>query len=845
MRSKIIGATVGTTIDPSIFGTSTEAITPLSATTNDNGVATYTLTTNTRYSATINSDCAFVLPSDVDTTIDNSIILYANFDEAGSVEWGDVLFYGDIVPEISDGSYDIVFVYNPTVQKWYAGVVGACGGGGGTGSGKDGADGKDGISATHSWEGTVLTVTSASGTSSADLKGDTGEKGNDGVGIKNAFIDSTGELSLVYSTGGMNIVGKVVPTKGVDYFTEADKAEINADNIAFISTELAKRGQLKPEFAQTVGNCTDTTKLYVVDGYIYAYMTKTETIEPTNQIRSAINADSTSYNGGSGWEKEYLLVAGSGEKQSNSSYFVTGFIPVKATDTFRIKNYGMAANATSFDNICFYDSSFAFIGTFTNSSTKNPLSQFVQDDGTMEACISTAGTTNFTTEQKSNIAYMRLSLDTMSNDTILVINEPLEVTTTTTTGFHNTGHAFVPADYEDRIVALEKRMNKYSVADSSAPMYVVEEAERVAKNVYAKQNANTFSFLAISDAHYLTGNTDIEQSVLHAGQAMDLVRKGVNIDFAVDLGDNGWGSAVEGSPYRATIEMGIDEIMSTNKCIDESFRGIPNFRAVGNHDSLVLNYSFNGKEYLTASKLFPLYGVYNRGAVFHDGNKEYGYCYRDFEDWKLRVICLNTSDIRDEIPTDATKQNVVSGVQGKWFAQTLDMSAKSNASEWSILILSHAPLDFGSGCIYLCDILKAYIDGGTYNAVTHDGQTISYNYAGKNVATIIGNCHGHNHNFKVDNLRRYVGKNEVGEDKTEAIDIKRFCIPNACFERNNERGGNNAADAFDIEYGEDTTYVKVAGTANDTAFCVVTIDTVARKIYADAYGAGYDREIDY
>jgi hypothetical protein len=35
-------------------------------------------------------------------------------------------------------------------------------------------DGKDGVSATHSWNGTVLTVTSASGTSSADLKGDTG-----------------------------------------------------------------------------------------------------------------------------------------------------------------------------------------------------------------------------------------------------------------------------------------------------------------------------------------------------------------------------------------------------------------------------------------------------------------------------------------------------------------------------------------------------------------------------------------------------------------------------------------------------------------------------------------------
>lgn len=46
----------------------------------------------------------------------------------------------------------------------------------GTGSGS----GADGISCYHSWDGTVLTITSASGTSSADLKGEKGEKGDTG-----------------------------------------------------------------------------------------------------------------------------------------------------------------------------------------------------------------------------------------------------------------------------------------------------------------------------------------------------------------------------------------------------------------------------------------------------------------------------------------------------------------------------------------------------------------------------------------------------------------------------------------------------------------------------------------
>ena len=45
--------------------------------------------------------------------------------------------------------------------------------------GSDGQDGKDGTSVTHSWSGTTLTVTSASGTSSADLKGNAPVRGED------------------------------------------------------------------------------------------------------------------------------------------------------------------------------------------------------------------------------------------------------------------------------------------------------------------------------------------------------------------------------------------------------------------------------------------------------------------------------------------------------------------------------------------------------------------------------------------------------------------------------------------------------------------------------------------
>lgn len=48
------------------------------------------------------------------------------------------------------------------------------------GGGEKGDPGEDGVSCTHEWNGTVLTVTSASGTSSADLKGPKGDQGIQG-----------------------------------------------------------------------------------------------------------------------------------------------------------------------------------------------------------------------------------------------------------------------------------------------------------------------------------------------------------------------------------------------------------------------------------------------------------------------------------------------------------------------------------------------------------------------------------------------------------------------------------------------------------------------------------------
>ena len=79
----------------------------------------------------------------------------------------------------------------PQGEKGDTGPQGTAGADGA--QGPAGADGKDGVSVTHSWAGTVLTVTSASGTSSSDLKGDKGDTGNTGPAGEKGDKGDTGE----------------------------------------------------------------------------------------------------------------------------------------------------------------------------------------------------------------------------------------------------------------------------------------------------------------------------------------------------------------------------------------------------------------------------------------------------------------------------------------------------------------------------------------------------------------------------------------------------------------------------------------------------------------------------
>lgn len=125
----------------------------------------------------------------------------------------------------------------------------------------------------HNWDGTVLSITTGSGTSSADLIGPRGTQGEDGksayeLACENDFEGPLAEWlsSLKGETGEQGPQGiqgekgrdGYTPVKGNDYWTEEDKSEIKS----YIKEEIDKIIPALP----TVTTADNGKVLMVVNG---------------------------------------------------------------------------------------------------------------------------------------------------------------------------------------------------------------------------------------------------------------------------------------------------------------------------------------------------------------------------------------------------------------------------------------------------------------------------------------------------------------------------------------------------------------------------------------------------
>jgi UDP-2,3-diacylglucosamine pyrophosphatase LpxH len=572
-------------------------------------------------------------------------------------------------------------------------------------------------------------------------------------------------------------------------------------------------------------------------------MTKTVTKNPTNQIKASITSDKTLYNGGKGWKDGYRLNS-SGAEVALASYKVTGFIPAKFGDTLRFE--GISSKAESNTKIAFYDSSFAILNVMENADVISFLTTGVY-------AVTDNLADRYLKKSIENMAYFRLSVSTISDASMVTVNEPLEASTTTTQGWYSTGHAFVPADYEGRIIdledraaSLENRVDELSVGTDGAFTYVAEEAKRVANIVQAKRTVGSLTFTAMSDPH-IEVDTEITYGVKNnltscrdAGLGLAELQKHFKLDFTAMLGDYTWGDASE------TVAQVKKDLTYVKRCMTDGMKGIPNIWCTGNHD---INYGASTDRRMTEDEMYAYLTSNNKGTIQDGDNIGRNYGYIDFENQKIRCIYLNTVDALDYPDNTGTADDAleIAAIQTKWLVDNaLNLSEKSNANDWGIVILSHHCL-----CQFqhITAVLTAYKNGtnGSVN-VTTDGvtTTVNYNFTSANRGEIICAIHGHDHNFTYRKI-----STERWDKVTEANAwLWSICVPNMDTTRNNEKATNtdeaykNAFGEFDSN-GNPVYYPKTQGTATSTSFCVITIDRKNRKIHAIAYGAGIDREISY
>lgn len=282
-----------------------------------------------------------------------------------------------------------------------------------------GTPGKDGVDCTHEWNGTVLSITSASGTSSADLKGEKGDPYALTDVDKNTIVQAVKGVCVSKNQGAEN-VGKilVVGTDGNLVLTDMPEGGASGDvtgvldesNNILLSGNLAD-GTYTLKYLNADGTYSDV-------GTIEVSSVTPDTPSYTNLLPLSVDASGNEYvgtNGEYGYKSGYRLNS-SGLEKAQSGVMCTGFMPYTSdADTIYIKGITLDS-AGSYSVVSFYDASKTHIKTLA-ISTANAAFKLNGDVWAITPNVQTL---------ISDVAFFRFSAGTITDETIVTVNEPLE-----------------------------------------------------------------------------------------------------------------------------------------------------------------------------------------------------------------------------------------------------------------------------------------------------------------------------------------------------------------------------------------------------------------------------------
>ena len=546
----------------------------------------------------------------------------------------------------------------------------------------------------------------------------------------------------------------------------------------------------------------------------------------------------------------------SGELSAVQGRRTSNFIPASKGDAIHVKGINVLETTYPASAVAVYDSSKTWLGGFSVSASTN--ANIVGVSSYDENVIVVNPSVYLTDAKYDNMAYVRLCGGTVGdkNDCVITVNENIVESGNTGTSqqWTNTGHAFIPTEYDSQIADLTTKTNANTISisaltsttnkqskditslktsvenlesgktNTSLPTYWEEYLPSKIATIKSLQEAggkDCFSFPLLTDIH-ITVNLGKRSGIL-AKRIMDECY----MKYAVCCGDVVTRGASKTKEQMENWYTQAEELLAPIR---------PQLlQTQGNHDGsygaedLDGDGDVEGEEYYCYNytpqqnyeKIYRKVGLV--GDVHFDKTGS-GYWIDDVSN-KVRYIGMNSHCNKYEENADGT---AVYNNMRKFrltqsqFDMTIEALTTVPSDDWAVLSFSHAPLNNRDGNMFadrivMRNMLNAYRNKTSYSGTY--GTSGAYDYV--SVSVDFSNAKG-------QYVAHFSGHTHTD---TATTDFGIPIITTRC-------DGNEENDAT-------LNAEKVIGTVTEQSFDVFTVNKATGKIYATKIGAGEDRVITY
>lgn len=358
--------------------------------------------------------------------------------------------------------------------------------------------------------------------------------------------------------------------------------------------------------------------------------------------------------------------------------------------------------------------------------------------------------------------------------------------------------------------------------DQNLPKYATADLSNTHSKVSDAQNANTISFIFITDLH--ANNAYYATDLRHFRAVSEFCKYGV-VDFVCVGGD-----IIDG--YE--VNKATDKSRLTELCKVLNPVSCPVLVLRGNHDD---------NSYYTASPLIDnvisttewynrVIRPFDNGEVHDTTDPLSAYYYKDFPKRKVRIVCLNAIDYPTmDLGGGVLKHNGQNfwGYGARQVTWLAEEALANIPSGYKVLVLSHMPTRSSLNAYGVVPkngslvegVLKACHTGGAYTGITTGTDwdvSVNVDYTSQGVRNILAYVHGHNHADLVA--------------KPEDLGWNYVSTANSY---------NLAVDTSNLPTGTTVPTPRTTDTDTEDCWDVITIDTATNVITCTRYGAGADR----